>query len=44
VEQDDYVTAGAVVGFEAPENIRADKVFIRNVRIPYFKFPRNPEQ
>lgn len=44
VEQDDYVTAGAIVGFEVPENIRADKVFIRGVRIPYFKFPRNPEQ
>jgi uncharacterized protein GlcG (DUF336 family) len=44
VEQDDYVTAGAVVGFEAPENARADNVFIRGVRLPYFKFPRNPEQ
>ena len=44
VEQDDYVTAGGAVGFEAPENVRADQVFIRQVRLPYWKFPRNPEQ
>jgi uncharacterized protein GlcG (DUF336 family) len=44
VEQDDYVTAGAAAGFEAPPNARADNVFIRGVRLPYLKFPRNPEQ
>lgn len=44
VEQDDYVTAGAAAGFAAPPEIRADQVFIRGVRIPYWKFPRNPEQ
>jgi uncharacterized protein GlcG (DUF336 family) len=44
VEQDDYVTSGGAVGFEAPENIRADTLFLRNVRLPYWKFPRNPEQ
>jgi len=31
-------------GFEAPDSIRADQVFIRDVRLPYWKFPRNPEQ
>jgi len=42
VEQDDFVTAAAVAGFEAPENIRADRVFVDGVRLPYIKFPRNP--
>ncbi len=44
VEQDDYVTAGGAQGFEAPEAIRADQIMIRGVRLPYWKFPRNPEQ
>ncbi len=48
VEQDDYVTAGGVEGFEAPPAIRADQFFIDTrlgrVRLPYWKFPRNPEQ
>lgn len=54
VDQDDFVTAGAVNAacgsggpcgvpdFQAPLNIRADQVVIRNVRLPYLKFPRNP--
>ena len=42
VDQDDYVTSGGSVGFEAPTNIRADQIFINGVRLPYFKFPRNP--
>ena len=54
VSQDDFVTAGAVneacgfggpcgvPDFQAPLNIRADQVVIRNVRLPYLKFPRNP--
>jgi len=44
VEQDDYVTAAGAQGFEAPDPQRADQVFIRGVRLPYWKFPRNPEQ
>ena len=44
VEQDDYVTAAGTQGFEPPAEIRADQVFIRGVRLPYWKFPRNPEQ
>ena len=44
VEQDDYVTAGGAAGYDAPAGIRADQVFIRSVRLPYWKFPRNPEQ
>ena len=42
VDQDDYVTAGGMVGFEAPAQIRADQIIISNVRLPYLKFPRNP--
>lgn len=44
VEQDDYVTAGGAKGFEPPAGIRADQVFIRGVRLPYLKFPRDPTQ
>ena len=44
VEQDDYVTAGGARGFEAPASIRADQVVIRGVRLPYWLFPRTPEQ
>ena len=42
VEQDDYVTAAGGLGFEAPPDSRADRVFIEGVRMPYLKFPRNP--
>jgi len=42
VDQDDFVTAGGSVGFEAPTAIRADQIFINGVRLPYLKFPRNP--
>jgi len=47
IEQDDYVTAAAVSGFDAPAELRADRSVIRTrdgaVRLPYWKFPRNPE-
>jgi uncharacterized protein GlcG (DUF336 family) len=42
VDEDDYVTNGGTKGFEAPANIRADQISISGVRLPYFKFPRNP--
>ena len=42
VEQDDFVSAGAAVVFDAPAAIRADQVLINGVRLPYLKFPRNP--
>ena len=44
VEQDDFVTAGGAKGFEPPADIRADQILIREVRLPYLKFPRNPTQ
>lgn len=42
VDEDDYVTNGGTAGFEAPAAIRADQVTDQGVRLPYFKFPRNP--
>ncbi len=42
VDEDDYVTNGGTAGFEAPANIRADQIMDEGVRLPYFKFPRNP--
>ena len=44
VDQDDFVTNAGAKGFEAPNGIRADQVFIDGVRLPYLKFPRNPTQ
>lgn len=42
VDEDDYVTNGGTLGFEAPTAIRADQITDLGVRLPYFKFPRNP--
>ncbi|MEI9814610.1 MAG: hypothetical protein WDO18_19080 [Acidobacteriota bacterium] len=44
MEQDDFVTAAAASGFEAPANIRADRVRIDGVRLPYLKFRAIPTQ
>lgn len=44
VEQDDYVAAAGARGFEAPPEIRADQIILRGSRLPYLKFPRNPER
>jgi uncharacterized protein GlcG (DUF336 family) len=43
VTQDDFVTSAAIAGYDAPIGIRADMFFVRSVRLPYFNFPRNPE-
>ncbi len=42
VEQDDYDSAQAYIGFEPATNIMADQISIDGVRLPYLKFPRNP--
>jgi uncharacterized protein GlcG (DUF336 family) len=44
VDQDDWAAAGGEAGFQAPANIRADQIILRGVRLPYQKFPRNPEE
>ena len=38
------VTEGGTRGVEAPSGIRADQVIIQGIRLPYFKFIRNPSQ
>lgn len=43
VDQDDYIAAAGATGFEAPRAIRCDQFFYQNVRLPYVKFPRNPD-
>ncbi|MCA9265634.1 MAG: heme-binding protein [Planctomycetales bacterium] len=43
VDQDDVVTFAAAQGYLPPNGVtRADEVFVRNVRLPYQKFLRNP--
>lgn len=44
VEQDDYVSWLGSEGFRPPERLWADRVFVRGVRLPFLKFPRNPER
>ena len=44
VDQDDYVTAAGIVGFEAAGLLRADRVKINGVTLPYLKFPRALEE
>ncbi len=41
VDQDDLVAAMGSTGFEAPSNLRSDRVFVRGVRLSYVKFPRH---
>lgn len=43
VEQDDLVAAAGATGFAPPLEIRADQIIIRDARLPFLKFPRNPE-
>lgn len=42
VDQDDYIAAGGATGYEPPEALRCDNVFVGGLRLPYVKFPRNP--
>lgn len=43
VDQDDIISFMASAGFEAPVAIRSDRVFVRGVRLPFTKFPRQPD-
>jgi uncharacterized protein GlcG (DUF336 family) len=43
VEQDDLVSAAGATGFAPPLGIRADQIIIDDARLPFLKFPRNPE-
>ena len=44
VEQDDYVAWLGGQGFRPAEGIHSDQFTVRGVRMPFLKFPRNPEQ
>jgi uncharacterized protein GlcG (DUF336 family) len=44
VDQDDLVTAAGIRGYEAAPFLRADRISIRGVTLPYIKFPRAPEE
>lgn len=44
IDQDDMVSTFGSTGFESPENIRCDTVFVRGARLPFTKFPRHPNR
>jgi len=44
VDQDDLIASMGSAGFEAPVDIRSDRIFVRGVRLPYVKFPRHPNR
>ncbi len=44
IDQDDLVAASGSVGFESPPEVRSDTVFVRGARLPFVRFPRNPER
>ncbi|MEW6130691.1 MAG: heme-binding protein [Acidobacteriota bacterium] len=44
VDQDDLISAMGSTGFESPTSIRCDTVFVRGTRLPFVKFPRNPNR
>ena len=43
IDQDDIIAAAGTVGFDAPAAIRADQQTYQGARLPYAKFPRNPD-
>jgi uncharacterized protein GlcG (DUF336 family) len=43
IDQDDIIAAAGTVGFLAPAGIRADQQQYKGARLPYAKFPRNPD-
>ena len=43
IDQDDIIAAAGTVGFQPPPAIRADQTSFRGARLPYAKFPRNPQ-
>jgi uncharacterized protein GlcG (DUF336 family) len=43
VEQDDYVAFQGAAGYRPPRGLWANRDFVRGVRMPFLKFPRNPE-
>lgn len=44
VDQDDMVATFGSANFESPPEMRTDRVFVRNIRLPFVKFPRHPNR
>lgn len=42
VDEDDIIAASGAASFPPPNNIRADQFSFEDARLPYAKFPRNP--
>ncbi len=42
VDQDDLIASAGSRGFVAPAARRADQIIVRDIRLPFVKFPRNP--
>ncbi|MBP9108682.1 MAG: heme-binding protein [Pyrinomonadaceae bacterium] len=42
IDQDDIIAAAGANAFAPPEAIRSDRFFVRNVRLPFMKFPARP--
>jgi len=42
IDQDDFVASSGAFGYDAPAAVRSDQLLIRNVRLPYVKYPRHP--
>jgi uncharacterized protein GlcG (DUF336 family) len=43
VDQDDIIGAAGSVNHLPPGNLRSDRFIVRGARLPYAKFPRNPD-
>ena len=42
IDQDDLIASAGANGFTPPVNLRSDQIFVRDVRLPFVKFPRSP--
>lgn len=42
IDQDDLIAAAGAANFAPPAAIRSDNFFVRNVRLPFLKFPARP--
>ncbi len=44
VDQDDMICASGCANFLTPDGLRSDQLTYRGARLPWVKFPRNPER
>jgi uncharacterized protein GlcG (DUF336 family) len=42
IDQDDIIAAAGANGYSPALAIRSDRIFVRDVRLPFLKFPRSP--